>query len=136
MVSYSHLVQNIPQFIVIPTVDGFGVVNKAEIDVFLELSCFYDDIADIGNLISGSSAFSKISLNIWTFSVWSKELLQSFGDKATPGFADKGSSSPSHGFSSSEIWMWELGHKEGWVPKNWCLWTVVLKKSLKSPLEY
>ena len=59
VVWYSHLFQNFPQFIVICTVEGFGVVNKAEIDVLLELSCFYDDPADIGNLISGSSAFSK-----------------------------------------------------------------------------
>ena len=65
MVWYSHLLQNFPQFIVIHTVEVFGVVNKAEIDVFLELSCFSDDPADIGNLISGSSAFSKTSLNIW-----------------------------------------------------------------------
>ena len=66
---YSHLFQDFPQFIVIHTVKGFGIVNKAEIDVFLELSCFFDDPADIGNLISGSSAFSKMSLNIWKFSV-------------------------------------------------------------------
>ena len=59
MVWYSHLLQNFPQFIVIHTVKGFGIVNKAEIDVFLELSCFFDDAADVGNLISGSSAFSK-----------------------------------------------------------------------------
>ena len=58
-----------PQFIVIYTVNGFGIVNKAEIDVFLELSCFFDDPADVGNLISGSSAFSKTSLNIWEFMV-------------------------------------------------------------------
>ena len=69
MVLYSHLLQNFPQFIVIHTVEGFGVVSKAEIDVFLELSCFFDDPADVGNLISGSSAFSKTSLNIWKFSV-------------------------------------------------------------------
>ena len=69
VVWYSHLFQNFPQFIVIHTVKGFGVVNKAEIDVFLELSCFFDDPTDIGNLISGSSAFSKTSLNIWKFSV-------------------------------------------------------------------
>ena len=62
MVWYSHLLQNLPQFIVIHTVEGFGIVNKAEIDVFLELSCFSDDPADIGNLISGSSAFSKTSI--------------------------------------------------------------------------
>ena len=69
MVWYSHLFQNLPQFIVIHTVEGFGIVNKAEIDVFLELSCFFDDPADIANLISSSSAFSKTSLNIWKFTV-------------------------------------------------------------------
>ena len=67
MAWYSHLFQNFPQFIVIHTVKGFGIVDKAEIDVFLELSCFFHDPADVGNLISGSSAFSKTSLNIWTF---------------------------------------------------------------------
>ena len=69
VVWYSYLFQNFPQFIVIHTVKDFGKVNKAEIDVFLELSCFFDDPADIGNLISGSSAFSKTSLNIWEFAV-------------------------------------------------------------------
>ena len=69
VVWYSHLFQNFPQFIVIHTVKGFGTVKKAEIDVFLELSCFFDDPADIDNLISGSSAFSKTSLNIWVFTV-------------------------------------------------------------------
>ena len=64
MAWYSHLSQNFPQFIVIHTVKGFGIVNKAEVDVFLELSCFLDDPADVGNLISGSSAFSKSNLNI------------------------------------------------------------------------
>ena len=67
MVWYSHLFQNFPQFIVIHTVKGFGIVNKAEVDFFLELSCFFDDPADVGNLISGSSAFSKTSLNTWNF---------------------------------------------------------------------
>ena len=66
---YSHLFQNFPEFIVIHTVKGFGIVNKAEADVFLELSCFFDDPADVGNLISGSSAFSKTSLNIREFTV-------------------------------------------------------------------
>ena len=61
----SHLLKDCAQFIVIHTVKGFGIVNKAEIDVFLELSCFFNDLADVGNLISGSSAFSKTSLNIW-----------------------------------------------------------------------
>ena len=69
MVWYSHLFQNFPQFIVIHTVKGFGIVDKAEIDVFLELSCFFDDPMDVGSLISGSSAFSKASLNIWKFTV-------------------------------------------------------------------
>src|SRR5574339_263158 len=66
---YSHLFQNFPQFIVIHTVKGFGIVNKAEIDVFLELSCFFHDPADVDNLIAGSSAFSKASLNIRKFTV-------------------------------------------------------------------
>ena len=69
MVWYSHLFQNFPQFIVIHTVKGFGIVNKAEIDVFLELSWLVNDLADVGNLISGSSAFSKTSLNIRKFMV-------------------------------------------------------------------
>ena len=64
MVWYSHLFKNFPQFVVIHTVKGFGIVNKAEVDVFLELSCFFDDPEDVGNLISGSSAFSKSSLYI------------------------------------------------------------------------
>ena len=69
MVWDSHLFQNFPQFIVMHTVKGFGIDNKAEIDVFLELSCFFDDPANVGNLISGSSAFSKTSLNIRKFTV-------------------------------------------------------------------
>ena len=69
MVWYSHLFQNFPQFIVIHTVKGFGIVNKEEIDDFLELSCFFSDPTDVGSLISGSSAFSKSSLNIWKFTV-------------------------------------------------------------------
>ena len=66
MIMYSHLFKNFPQFVVIHTVKGFGIVNKAEIDVFLKLSCFFYDPADVDNLISGSSAFSKSSLNIWS----------------------------------------------------------------------
>ena len=69
MVWYSHFLKNFPQSIVIYTVKGFDIVSKAEIEVFLELSCFFDDPADVGNLISGSSAFSKISLNIREFTV-------------------------------------------------------------------
>ena len=69
MVWYFHFFQNFPQFVVICTVEGFGIVNKAEIDVLLELSWFFDDPEDVGNLISGSSAFSKTSLNIRKFTV-------------------------------------------------------------------
>ena len=69
VVWYIHLFQNFPQFIVIHTVKGFGIVKKAEIDVFMELSRFFDDPSDVGNLIFGSSAFSKISLNIRKFKV-------------------------------------------------------------------
>ena len=69
MVQYSHLLKNFPQFAVIHTEKGFDIVNKAEVDVFLKLSCFFDDPGDVGNLICGSSAFSKSSLNIWKFTV-------------------------------------------------------------------
>ena len=69
MVWYSHLLKNFLHFVVIHIVKGFGLVNKAEIYVFLELSCFFDDLMDVDNLISGSSAFSKTSLNIWKFTV-------------------------------------------------------------------
>ena len=69
MVWHSHLLKNFPQFIVIHTLKGFGIVNKAEIDIFLELTSFFDDPVDVGNLMSGSSAFSKSSLNIWKFMV-------------------------------------------------------------------
>ena len=69
MVWYSHLFQNFPEFVVVYTVKGFDTVNKSEVDVFLELSCFFDDPTDVGNLVSGSSAFSKSSLNIWNFIV-------------------------------------------------------------------
>ena len=80
VVWYSHLLKNFPQFVVVHTVRGFGIVNKAEIDVFLELSCFFDDPVDVGNLISGSSAFSKSSLNIWkfTFHILLKPGLENF----------------------------------------------------------
>ena len=74
MVWYSHLLKNFPQFVVIPIVKGFGIVNKAEVDVFLELLCFFDDPPDVGSLISGSSAFSTSSLNIWKF--WVHVLLK------------------------------------------------------------
>ena len=69
MVWYSYLLKNFPQFVVIHTVKGFGIVNKEEIDMFLEPSCFYNNLLHVGNLISGSSAFSKPSLNTWKFTV-------------------------------------------------------------------
>ena len=69
MVWYSYLFKNIPEFVVVHTVKGFGVINKAEVGVFLELSCFFNDPVNVGNLTSGSSAFSKTSLNIWKFTV-------------------------------------------------------------------
>ena len=80
MVWYSHLSQNFPQFVVILTVKTFGIVNKAEVDVFLELSCFFDDPTDVDNLMSGSSALSKSNLNIWKFivHVLSKPDLENF----------------------------------------------------------
>ena len=81
VVSYPHLFQNFPQFVLIHTVKGFGGVHKAEVDVFLELSSFFDDPAEFGNLISGSSAFSNSSLNIWKFLVhiFLKPSLENFG---------------------------------------------------------
>ena len=69
MVWYAHLMKNFPELVVVHTVKGFSIVNKIEIDVFLELSCFFDDPEDVGNLISGSSAFSKTSLKIRKFTV-------------------------------------------------------------------
>ena len=78
MVWYSHFFKKFPQFVVIHTVKGFGIVNKAEIDVFLELSCFFDDPVDVGNLISDSSAFSKSSLGNWKVHVLLKPGLENF----------------------------------------------------------
>ena len=69
MVWYSHLLKNFPQFVVIHTVKGFGIVDKEEVDVLLELSCFFNDPTDVGNMMSSSFAFSKSSLNIWMFTV-------------------------------------------------------------------
>ena len=85
MIWYAHLLKNFPHFVVIHTVKGSGVVNKAEVDVFLELFCFFDDPADVGNLISGSFAFSKTNLNIWKFTVHLllKPGLENFGQYFT-----------------------------------------------------
>ena len=92
MIWYSHLLKNFPEFVVVQTVKGFGIVNKAEVDVFLELFCFFDDPVVVGNLISGSWAFSKSSLNIWKFTV--HELLK-------PGLKNF-----EHYFAS--VWKWKL----------------------------
>ena len=85
MVWYYHLFKNFPEFVVVHTVKGFGIVNKAEIDVFLELSCFFNDPEDVGSLISHSSAFSKSSLSIWNFMVHVllKPSLENFEDYIT-----------------------------------------------------
>ena len=83
----SHLFQNFPQFIVIHTVKGFHIVNKAEIDVFLQLSCFFGDLVDVGNLISGSSAFSKTSLNIWTSAYQASLSIKANRDQRKAGVA-------------------------------------------------
>ena len=69
VVWYSHLFKNFPEFVVVHTIKGFGIVNEVEVDIFLELFCFFNDTTDVGNLISGSSAFCKSSLNIWKFMV-------------------------------------------------------------------
>ena len=69
MVRYSHLFKNFPEFVVVHTVKDFGIVNKAEVNIFLELSCFFNDPTDVGNFVSCSSPFSKSSLNIWSFMV-------------------------------------------------------------------
>src|SRR5574337_402138 len=104
VVWYSHLFQNFPQFIVIHTGKGFGIVNKEEIDVFLELSCFFHDPAGVGNLISGCSAFSKISLNIRKFTV--HVLLKPGLENSEYYFtSNKDLSSQSYSFSSSHVWM-------------------------------
>ena len=78
MVWYSHLFQNFPLFIVIHKVKGYGIVNKAEIDIFLELLCFFDGPADVGNLITGSSTFSKTTLNIWKFMVHGSRIAEAW----------------------------------------------------------
>ena len=108
VVWYSHLFQNFPRFIVIHTVKGFGIVNKAELDVFLELSCFFHDPADVGNLISGSSAFSKTSLNIWKFMVhiFLKPGLENFGHYFTSIWDEGNCAVVWAFFGISFLWDW------------------------------
>ena len=102
VVWYSHLFQNFPQFLVIHTVKGFGVVNEAEVEVFLEFSCFFYDLMDVGNLISGSSVFSKTSLSVWKFTVhvFLKPGLENFEcdpmNRSTPGLLSITNSRSSH----------------------------------------
>ena len=104
MVWYFHLLKNFPQFVVIYTVKDFGVINKAEVDIFLEFSCFFYDPTDVGNLISGSSAFSKFEklLTPWKQSYDKpRQRIQ----KQRRFFADKGPSNQSYSFSYSHVWM-------------------------------
>ena len=123
VVWYSHLLQNFPQFIVIHTVKVFGIVNKGEVDVFLELSCFVNDPADVGNLISGSSAFSKASLNIWKFIVHIslKPGLENFDHYFTTTWDDCNCSVVWAFFGIAFLWDWN----ENWpFPVLWPLLSV------------
>ena len=119
VVWYSHLFQNFPQFIVIHTVKGFGIVNKADIDVFLELSCFFNDPADVDNLITGSSAFSKTSLNIWKFTVYVllKPGLENFEDCFTSMWDECNCEVVWAFFGIAFLWDWN----ENWPPVLWPL---------------
>ena len=123
MLWYSHLLKNFPQFIVIHTVKGFGVVNKVKIDVFLELSCFFDDPADVGNLISGSSTFSKTSLNIRKFTVHIllKPSLENFEHYFTSVWDECNCAVVWAFFGIAFLWGW----KENWpFPVLWPLLSV------------
>ena len=120
VVCYSHLFQNFPQFIVIHTVKGFGIVKKAEIDVFLELACFFDDPADVGNLISGSSAFSKTSLNIrdLTVHILLKPGLENFEHYFTSMWDERNCAVVWAFFGIAFLWDWN----ENWAfPALWPL---------------
>ena len=120
VVWFSHLLKNFLQLVVIHTVKGFGIVSKAEIDVFLELSCFFDDPADVGNLISGSSAFSKTSLNIWklTVHVLLKPGLENFEHYFTSVWAECNCAVVWALFGISFLWDWN----ENWpFPVLWPL---------------
>ena len=162
MVWYSPLLKNFPHFVVIHIVKGFGIVNKAEVGVFVELSCFFNDSTDVGNLISDSSAFSKSSLDIWKFtvhvllkhglensedyfsSVWNEcncvRVWAFFGIHLTnlgSILKSRDITLPTnvHIVKTSHVQMWKFDHKENWTLKNWCLWTVVLERTLESPLD-
>ena len=121
VVWYSHLFQNFPHFILIHTVECFGIVNKAEVDVFLELSCFFGDSADVGNLISCSSAFSKTSLNIWKFTdvhILLKPGLENFEHYFTSVWDECNCVVVWAFFGSASLWNWN----ENWpFPVMWPL---------------
>ena len=120
VVCFPHLFQNFPQFFVIHTVKGFGIVNKAEIDVSLDLSCFFDDPVDVGNLISGSSAFSKTSLNIWKYTVHVllKPGLENFENYFTRVWHERYCTVAWTFFGIAFLWGW----KETWLfPVLWPL---------------
>ena len=120
VVWYSHLFKNFLQFIVIHIVKGFGIVNKAEIDIFLELSCFFDDPVDVGSLVSGSFAFSKTSLNIWNFTVHVllKPGLENFEHHFTSGWDDCNCAVVWALFGTAFLWDWN----ENWpFPVLWPL---------------
>ena len=136
VVWYSHLFKNFPQFVLIHTVKGFGIANKAIVDVFLELSCFFDDPADVGNLISGSSAFSKTGLNIWKFLVHIllKPGLENFEHYFTSVWNECNCAVVWAFFSIACLWDWN----ENWpFPVLWPLlsfpnWLAYWKKHLHS----
>ena len=120
VVWYFNLFQNFPQFIVIHTVKGFGIVNKAELEGFLELSCFFEDPVDVGNLISGSSAFSKTILNIWMFTVHilAKPVLENFEHYFTSMWDECNSAVIWAFFGIAFLWDWN----ENWpFPVLWPL---------------
>ena len=124
VVWYSHLFQNFPQFIVIHTVKGFGIVNKAEIeiDVFLELSSFFDDPVDVGNLISGSSAFSKTSLNIWMFTVHVllKPGLKNFEHYFTSVWDECNCAVVVLGLGTTKCWQIMFAEQRSWINLHFC----------------
>jgi len=127
VVWYAHLFQNSPQFVVIHTVKGFGIVNKAEIDVFLELSCFFDDPLDVGHLISGSSAFSKTSLNIWRLVVLLKPGLENFGHYFAGMWDECNCVAVWAFFGIAFLWEWN---------KNWLFFSLVALLSFPNLLTY
>ena len=126
---YSHLFQNFPQFVVVHTVKVFGIVNKAEVDVFQELSCFFDDTVDIDNLISGSSAFSKSSLNIWKFMVHIllKPSLENFEHYFTSVWDECNCAVVWAFFGIAFLWDWN---------ENWPFWVLWPLLSFPNMLTY